>query len=211
MTESGVRHHGAPTKGERLDADVAQLSDAQLADGVARRCHEALAEIYSRHGDDMHKLAQRLRGPASADDVIQDVFLRLWDRPGLFDPARGSLRCFLMMQTRAHAIDLLRSENAHHARETVCVADHGPISPAVDDCALARLAGDHAWLLLSQLNDGERSAIILAYFGHHTYREVALILGQPDGTVRTRIRSGLGRLRHLMLTSQPESFTPVAQ
>lgn len=209
LAERRVPQPCAPTQVIRVDADVAPLSDAQLADGVARHSHAALAEIYGRHGDEMHKLAQRLRGPTSADDVVQDVFLRLWDQPARFDAARGSLRRFLMMQTRAHAIDLLRSDNARRARETVGIAGHSPISPAVDDGALARLTGDHAWRLLSLLSDGERSAIVLAYFGDHTYREVANLLGQPEGTIKTRIRSGLGRLRHLLLTRQTESSPPV--
>lgn len=209
LAERRVPQPCALTQVIRVDAVVAPLSDAQLADGVARHSHAALAEIYGRHGDEMHKLAQRLRGPTSADDVVQDVFLRLWDQPGRFDAARGSLRRFLMMQTRAHAIDLLRSDNARRARETVGIAGRSPISPAVDDGALARLTGDHAWRLLSLLSDGERSAIVLAYFGDHTYREVANLLGQPEGTIKTRIRSGLGRLRHLLLSRQTESPPPV--
>ena len=211
MTETGVRPRTAAMNVTRSDADVAQLSDARLVDGVARWSHAALVEIYGRHGDEMLKVAQRLRGPASAEDVVQDVFLRFWGRPELFDPTRGSLRWFLLMQTRSRAIDLLRTDNARRARENVDIADHSAVSSAVDDGALARLAGDHAWLLLSRLSEGERSAIILAYFGDHTYREVALLLGQPVGTIKTRIRSGLGRLRHLMLTSQPESSPSVAR
>ena len=210
-TETGVRPRTAALNVSRSQVDVAHLSDARLVDDVARCSHTALAEIYDRHGDEMLKVAQRLRGPASADDVVQDVFLRLWDRPELYDPTRGSLRSFLLMQTRARAIDLLRRDNARRARENVGISDHGAVSTAVDDGALARLAGEHAWLLLSRLSDGERSAIILAYFGDHTYREVALLLGQPVGTIKTRIRSGLGRLRHQMLTSHLRSSPPMAR
>lgn len=180
------------------------MSDDLLAAGLAQQSHEALTQIFERHGDEMHSVAKRLRGPALAEDVVQDVLLRLWDRPGLFDPARGSLRRFLIMQTRAHAIDLIRSDNARRARENTGDPQNGTVVPAVDDGALAHLAGDHAWRLLSKLGSAERSAIALAYFGDRTYREVAVLLGVPEGTTKTRIRSGLRRLRHLMSTSPLE-------
>jgi len=83
----------------QLAADVASLTDAQLIAGVAKGSDAAFAEIYDQHGTDVHRLAQRFRGPDEADDIVQDVFLRLWRRPDSFDPARGSLRSILMMQT----------------------------------------------------------------------------------------------------------------
>ena len=109
--------------------------------------------------------------------------------------ARGTLRAFLRVQAHGRAVDLLRSDGARRARE---LTDHRrPRSPAaaVEDVALSRLAGDDAWQLLSRLDDGERRAITLAYFGDHSYREVAKLLGLPEGTVKSRIRTGLARLR----------------
>jgi len=130
-----------------------------------------------------------------AADVTQDVFLSLWRRPERFDPGRGTLGAFLRVQAHGRAVDLLRADGARRARE---VTDHRRrISPAtpVEDVAMSRLAGDGAWQLVSRLGDGERRAITLAYFGNHTYREVATLLGLPEGTVKSRIRAGLARLR----------------
>jgi len=182
---------------------VAQLSDARLVECIARGSHDALAEAYSRHGGTVHTQARRLRGDGEADDVVQDVFLRLWDQPGRFDPTRGSLRSFLTMQTHGRSIDLLRSDNARRARETTALVAPSPADPNTDDRALARLAGDRALQLLARLSDDERHAIALAYFGGHTYREVAVLLEQPEGTVKGRIRNGLRRLRN-ELDGMPE-------
>jgi len=173
---------------------TAQLSDGRLVISIARGSHDALAEVYSRHGTSVHRVAQRVCGDRAAD-VTQDVFLGLWRRPERFDPERGALGAFLRVQAQGRARDLLRADGARRARE---ITDHrrrrGPDAP-VEDVALSRLAGDGAWHLLSRLGDGERRAITLAYFGDHTYREAAKLLGLPEGTVKSRIRSGLARLR----------------
>ncbi len=177
--------------GERDGID--QFSDGRLVISIATGSHDALAEAYSRHGTSVHAVARRVCGDR-AGDVTQDVFLGLWRRPERFDPERGTLRAFLRVQAQGRAVDLLRSDGARRARE---VTDHRrPRSPAtpVEDVALSRLAGDDAWQLLSQLGDDERRAITLAYFGDHSYREVAKLLGLPEGTVKSRVRTGLARL-----------------
>ena len=178
--------------GER--GGIAQFSDGRLVISIATGSHDALAEAYSRHGTSVHRVAQRMCGDRAAD-VTQDVFLSLWRRPERFDPERGTLGAFLRVQAHGRAVDLFRSDGARRARE---VTDHRrPRSPAapVEDVAVSRLAGDKAWQLLSGLGAGERRAITLAYFGDHSYREVATLLGLPVGTVKSRIRVGLARLR----------------
>ncbi len=173
---------------------MAELSDGQLAFSIARGSHDALAEAYSRHGTSVHRVAQRVYGERAAD-VTQDVFLGLWRQPECFDPERGTLGAFLRVKAHGRAVDVLRADGARCARETT---DHrrriGPAAP-VEDVAMNQLAGDDAWKLLSRLGDAERRAITLAYFGDHSYREVAKLLGLPEGTVKSRIRSGLSRLR----------------
>jgi RNA polymerase sigma-70 factor (ECF subfamily) len=185
--------------------DFAQFADGQLADSIVGGSHDALAEAYSRYGRQVHALAERLRGRSDADDVVQDVFLRLWDRPDCFDPTRGSLRSFLMMQAHGRAIDLLRSDASRRARDHTTLAERRPGSPAVDETALARLAGDHACKLMSRLTAIERQAIVLAYFGGHTYGDVAKLLALPEGTVKSRIRSGLRRLHYEMAAHDLEA------
>jgi len=188
-----------PASGDRApqsdeQGGTAQFSDGRLVIGIARGSHDALAEAYSRHGPGVHAVARRMCGERAAD-VTQDVFLGLWRRPERFDPERGTLGAFLRVQARGRAVDLVRADGTRRARETT---DHrrsrDPAAP-VEDLAMSRLTGDDARQLLSRLGDAERRAITLAYFGDHTYREVAKMLGLPEGTVKSRIRAGLARLR----------------
>jgi len=130
---------------------------------------------------------------------MQEVFLRLWRNPERYDASRGTLRSYLLIDANARAIELIRSDTARRGREdrTTRLARPAPVDVEreVWDAALA----DHLSEALDSLSEGERDAIELAYFGDHTYREVALILGQPEGTIKARIRSGLMRLRDRLL------------
>lgn len=189
----------------QVAADVALLTDVQLIASVANGSHAALAEIYDRHGTDVHRLAKRFRGIDEADDITQDVFLELWRRPHSYDPARGSLRSFLMTQTHRRSVDLIRRDDARPTRKNANAVDHTSLHPPVDDVAVAHLAGEHVWSLLANLTDGERSAIVLAYFGGHTYRQVAVLLAQPESVIKSRIHSGLSRLRNQTITSTADN------
>jgi RNA polymerase sigma-70 factor (ECF subfamily) len=176
--------------------DVADASDAVLVLAIGRYRQEALAEAYRRHAGAVFGLARRLLSDqALAEEVVQEVFLRLWNSPERFDPARGSLRSYLLAQTHGRSVDLLRSEGARRQREerqARSTAEKGyDLEHEVWDLATA----EQVRRALQALPSGERSAIELAYFGGHTYREVATRLGQPEGTVKSRIRSGLRRLR----------------
>ena len=187
--------------------DVAQLSDIGLVVAITRRQRDALAEVYRRHGERVHRRARVVVGESLADEVVQEVFLRLWQEPERFQPHRGVLRTFLLKQAHGRAVDLLRSENARRARESADVHQKTNAGAEVEDAALARLAGEDLWRALSSLHDGERDAIALAYFAGHTYREVADLLEQPEGTVKGRIRSGLARLR-AQLSDDGSQSTP---
>lgn len=175
--------------------DVRDRSDAALVLAIARWHHEALEEAYRRYGGATHAVARHVaRDDGIADDVVQEVFVRLWEQPDRFDPERGSLRAFLIMDTRARAVDRLRRDGARRRREE----REAVAQPATHDDSLEvwdRLLATHLQDALGTLSADERSAIELAYFGGHTYRDVAVLLGEPEGTVKSRIRSGLHRLR----------------
>jgi RNA polymerase sigma-70 factor (ECF subfamily) len=176
--------------------DVREASDGRLVVGIARFHEDALAEAYRRHGGAVFALARRLTNErVLAEEVVQEVFLRLWNEPERFDPQRGSLRAYLLAQAHGRSVDFIRSETSRRNREerdARLSAESGyDLEREVWDLAVA----DHVRDALESLSDGERSAIELAYFGGHTYREVARLLDEPEGTVKSRIRSGLGRLR----------------
>ncbi|MDQ6853255.1 MAG: sigma-70 family RNA polymerase sigma factor [Actinomycetota bacterium] len=176
--------------------DLRLASDAQLVVGIGRFRNDALAEVYRRHAPALFGLARRiLAGRDLAEEVVQEVFLRLWNQPDRFDPDRGSLRTYLLTQTHGRSVDVIRAEASRRAREErdarLTVEGSYDLEREVWDLTQA----EQVRAALAQLTDGERRAIELAYFGGHTYREVAVLLREPEGTVKSRIRSGLSRLR----------------
>lgn len=175
--------------------DLTEVSDAALAFGIARYRQDALAEAYRRHAGAVYGLARRLlQVDALAEEVVQEVFLRLWNQPDRYDPDRGTLRSFLLAHAHGRAVDLLRSEGARRQREEreARIAEAGyDLEHEVWDVTTA----ERVRTALSALPEGERAAIELAYFGGLTYREAAARLDAPEGTVKSRIRSGLKRLR----------------
>lgn len=183
--------------------DLAGLGDAQLVVAVGRYRQEALAEVYRRHAGAVYGLAKRVTGDAAeAQDVAQEVFLRLWNQPDRYDPARGTLRTYLLTQCHSRAVELLRSRAARLRREErearLTAAAGYDLDREIADLAVA----EQITQALDTLPSEERRVIELAYFGGHTYREVASLLDQPEGTVKSRIRNGLSRLRQHLAQSQ---------
>lgn len=178
------------------------MSDGSLVVAIARYREDALAEAYRRHAGAVFSLARRvLADLTAAEEVVQEVFLRLWTSPDKFDADRGSLRSYLLAQTHGRAVDLLRSDTSRRRREereAVRTAEAGyDLEREVWDLTVADKVKD----VVAVLPEAERRAIELAYFGGHTYREVATLLGEPEGTVKSRIRSGLQRMRRAMKSS----------
>ncbi len=173
-----------------------QASDATLVVSIGRYHEDALAEVYRRHAGAVFALSRRLLSDRTlAEEIVQEVFLRLWNDPDRFDPQRGSLRSYLLAQCHGRSVDLIRSESSRRRREekelTLAAEAGYDLEREVWDMAV----GDRVKSAMRDLPDGEREAILFAYFGGHTYREVADLLDTPEGTVKSRIRSGLKRMR----------------
>lgn len=176
---------------------IQQRDDTDLVASIVLAERDALEELYRRHGGASVAVARHVTGdPAHAEDVVQDVFLRLWERPDRFDAQRGTLRAFLMVETHSRSVDRVRREDArrrHEEREAR--SDPGRHEPELDVRMWEEVVGEHLQAAIETLTDGERSAVEVAYFGGNTYRETAALLGEPEGTIKSRIRSGLHRLQ----------------
>lgn len=174
-------------------------SDGALVVAIGRWREDALAEAYRRHAGAVFGLSKRvLSDPARAEEIVQEIFLRLWNEPDRFDPERGSLRSFLLAQAHGRAVDMLRSDSARRdreQREARVAAEAGyDLEHEIWDLAVA----DRVKEALTSIPEEERRAIQLAYFGGHTYREVASMLDTPEGTIKSRIRVGLKRMRAVL-------------
>ena len=176
--------------------DIEEFSDAQLVTAIGRYSEVALAEAYRRHGGAVYGLAKRvLQSAPEAEDVTQEVFLRLWNQPDRFDPARGSLRSYLLAQTHGRAVDAVRSSASRRLREAKDAMRRARSAYDMQHEAWDLTLADQVTRAMGELPDEERRAIELAYFDGRTYREVARLLDQPEGTIKSRIRNGMRRMR----------------
>ena len=174
--------------------------DAQIPDLIADGDRRALETAYRRHATAVMGAAMSVtRNRDAAEDVVQEVFLRLWRRPDRYEPGRGSLRTFLAIDARGRALDLVRSSRARRDREdreaVIASSDH---EPGTEELVMQTTLSTEVRRILGALRPAERDPIALAYFGGHSYREVARLLGVPEGTVKSRIRAGLDRLGPLL-------------
>ncbi len=176
--------------------DLREVSDAALVVAIGRWREDALAEAYRRHAGAAFGLACRLLNDrAAAEEVLQEVFLRLWNRPERFDAERGSLRSYLLAQTHGRSVDLLRSDTSRRRREERDAREAPAVATDIEREVIDLTVAEQVKEVVAGLPEDERKAVELAYFGGHTYRQVAVLLGAPEGTVKSRIRSGLRRMR----------------
>ena len=179
--------------------DLGEVDDHELVAAITRRDEAAMAEAVRRHRGPVLAFARRLVGDsARAEEISQEVFLRLWERSSRFDAQRGSLRAFLLAITHGRALDVMRSDASRQAREQRDAVRTNAPSGGVEAEVIAQTVADAVHHALAQLPDTERRAVELAYLGGHSYRTVARMLDEPEGTVKSRIRSGLAKLRPLL-------------
>lgn len=174
-------------------------ADRLIVDRLLSRDESALREVIGAYGGIVLGMARRVLADRNlAEEVAQDAFVALWNRPGAYDPDRGSLGAFLVGITRNKAIDLVRKEEtAKRAKDALVAEAESSPSRAPDSSELLAERQD-VRSALQGLSHVQREAVVLAYFGGRTYREVAEELGIPEGTAKTRLRDGLLKLREAL-------------
>jgi RNA polymerase sigma factor (sigma-70 family) len=165
-----------------------------VRDRLISRDPSVLSDLYDQFGSYVFGLAARVIGDRhAAEDVTQEVFLSIWERPEAFEPSRGRLRTFLGTLAHRRAVDVVRREEARRRRAARDAATGAPI-PDVGELAMAIVAAEQVRAEVDRLPREQREAIELAYFGGRTYRQVAEELGIPEGTAKSRMRLGLSRI-----------------
>ena len=177
--------------------DLAHLSDEALVALVARSDETALAELYDRVGGSAYGLAYRvLRDASLAEDAVQDAFLNLWRTAGSFVPERASASTWILTLVHRRAVDVVRREQRRRTEPIESAPE--PSAGSAAEAAWTRLDRERVQEALAQLPDQQREAIELAYYGGYTQSELAERLGQPLGTIKSRMFAGLSRLRELL-------------
>jgi RNA polymerase sigma-70 factor (ECF subfamily) len=183
--------------------DLAHLSDEALVALAARADHGALAELYDRFGHVAYGLALRVvRDPALAEDAVQEAFLTIWRSAARFVPERAKASTWILTLVHRRAVDVVRREQPRRA-EPIEVAPQASAN-ATEDEAWLRLRRARVQDALRQLPDQQREALELAYYGGFTQSELADRLGEPLGTIKSRMFAGLARLRELLDTGSEE-------
>jgi RNA polymerase sigma factor (sigma-70 family) len=156
----------------------------------------ALAEAYDQFSPMVYGLAVRVTGDRSAaEDVTQEVFLHLWQRPTAFDPDRGRLRAWLATLAHHRAVDHLRRAGVRERYAARAAAGREPASPPnPEEAAVAAAVAKRVRVAVDELPPAQRTAVLLAYFEGRTFRQVAQLTGVPEGTAKSRLRLGLRRI-----------------
>jgi RNA polymerase sigma-70 factor (ECF subfamily) len=183
-----ARPHHSPQTGEDAPLD-------DLLAAVARGDCGAFAALYDRTAATVYGTVRRvLRDPTQSEEVVQEALLEAWRTAGRFDPRRGSALAWLTTIAHHRAVDRVRAEHNAAERERRILTEQVAYDE-VAESAQVNLDRERVRRCLAALTDLQRETVVLAYYGGYTYREVATLLDVPTGTIKTRMRDGLIRLR----------------
>jgi len=185
---------------QRKIADDAAI-DRQLVARVSAGDHSALSALYDRHGGMVYSIALSiLRDPGNAEDVAQDVFITLWTRPDRYNPDVGRFAPWFYRVARNRSIDVIRQRRREVMPDEPAVFELmlGPSDDSPSDTVVERSQAERVRSALGGMPEEQRSLIELAYFGGLTQSQMSDHLDIPLGTIKTRVRTGLRRLREIL-------------
>lgn len=187
--------------------NYSKLDDPTLIDLVTRAHADALAELYDRYGSLVFSIALRMVGDrATAEDITLDVFTRVWERARLYQAGRASVSTWLASMARHRAIDVLRRTGTHPTPVSLDagedVGETNADGPTPEEMTELSLRQQHIRAAMAQLPEEQRAVLELAYFGGLSHREIVEQLGEPLGTVKTRLRLAMQKLRVILQDEQ---------
>jgi RNA polymerase sigma-70 factor (ECF subfamily) len=186
-----------------IQLDYSTLDDESLVRLIVQARAEALSELYDRYGRLIFSLALNSVGnPATAEEITQDVFLRVWQRARQYRPDRAKVSTWLTSITRHRAIDQLRRRGSRPEQHSVAWAELAPgTEPSVngpEQAAALTMQRERVRAAITQLSEEQKQVLALAYFQGLTQSQIAEALALPLGTVKTRIRLGMQKLREML-------------
>lgn len=186
--------------GGRTSRATAPIDEGTVLSGILSRAgrgdQAAFGELYDTTAALVHGVVLKVvRDPSQAEEITQEVFVEIWRLAPRYERERGSVTSWIATIAHRRAVDRVRSEQSHRNRTEVVGRQVERDHDSVAELVLDRLDRTRVIAALDLLTDDQRAAVELAYFGGHTYREVAVLLGAAEGTVKGRIRDGLIKLR----------------
>jgi RNA polymerase sigma-70 factor (ECF subfamily) len=173
------------------------LNDTALISGVRSRNQDAMAQLYDRYSSVAYAVALRVLGDTgAAEDVLQEIFMQLWRNPGAFDASRGNLAPWLAVIARNRAVDVLRKRKPQTELTDTLISVEQDLAGEADRGRTV----EKVRAILQEMPQHQRSALEMAYFEGYSHSEISEKTGEPLGTVKTRIRSGLMLLRKAVET-----------
>jgi RNA polymerase sigma-70 factor (ECF subfamily) len=192
----------------RTVTDAGAFDDRALLERIEDGDSNALRVLYDRHGGHVLAIARRvLGGRSEAEEIVQETFVQVWRRASDYNPTRGGVAAWVMTIARSRAIDRLRALGAADRAAIRAAADDAPQAPLPAELAERRQLREQVGAALRKLPEEQRAAIELAYFEGLSQSEIATRIGDPLGTVKTRVRLGMRKLAALLSHLEPEVST----
>jgi RNA polymerase sigma-70 factor (ECF subfamily) len=197
MTKAVLALRAAPGGERAMRGDAAETSDEKLLASVASGDRDALGRLYDRFGGIAYGLALRvLRDERLAEDAVQEAFVAVWRQAASFRPERARAQTWVLTLVHRRAVDLVRYEQRRRADPLEHAAE--PATGSAEEDAEVRDRREAVQRALAQLPEEQRRPIELAYYGGFTQSELAERLGEPLGTIKSRMFAGLKRLREVL-------------